>query len=295
MDNRDLKLFKHLATSLHFGQTSRACHVTPSALTRIIQRLEEELGETLFLRDNRSVNLTAAGKVFRSYADDVLQRFELLQGDLSTEDMLSGEISLYCSVTAAYSILPAIFQKFRAVYPEVHINLQTGDAAQALSKLQNRDVDITVAALPDNLPQRVEFLKILETPLVFIVPSAFPETIRIKNKQIDWKNTPIIMADFGLSRDRTDRWFFEKDIVPNVYAQVAGNEAIIAMVALGCGVGVVPGLVLEKSPLQEQIDIVRVEPQLESFSIGICTMKKNMRLPQVDAFWQIAASVSLFV
>ncbi len=295
MDNRDLKLFKHLATSLHFGQTSRACHVTPSALTRIIQRLEEELGERLFLRDNRSVSLTAAGKVFRSYADDVLQRFELLQGDLSTEDMISGEISLYCSVTAAYSILPEIFQKFRAIYPHVHINLQTGDAAQAISKLQNRDVDITVAALPDNLPQRVEFLKILETPLVFIVPSAFPETIRLNDKQIDWKKTPIIMADFGLSRDRTDRWFFEKDIVPNVYAQVAGNEAIIAMVALGCGVGVVPGLVLEKSPLQEQIDIVRVEPELESFSIGICTMKKNMRMPQVDAFWQIAASDSLFI
>jgi len=292
MDNRDLKLFKHLATSLHFGQTSRACHVTPSALTRIIQRLEEELGESLFLRDNRSVSLTAAGKVFRSYADDVLQRFELLQGDLSTEDMLSGEISLYCSVTAAYSILPEIFQKFRTVYPDVHINLQTGDAAQALSKLQNRDVDITVAALPDNLPQRVEFLKILETPLVFIVPSAFPETIYLLGKQIDWRKTPIIMADFGLSRERIDRWFYEKEIVPNVYAQVAGNEAIIAMVALGCGVGVVPELVLEKSPLQEQVDIVRVDPELKSFSIGICTMKKNMRLPQVEAFWQVAVSVS---
>ncbi len=292
MDNRDLKLFKHLATSLHFGQTSRACHVTPSALTRIIQRLEEELGDKLFLRDNRSVSLTAAGKLFRSYADDVLQRFEMLQGDLSTEDTLGGEISLYCSVTAAYSILPEIFQNFRAVYPDVHINLQTGDAAQALSKLQNRDVDVTVAALPDNLPQQVEFLKILETPLVFIGPTAFPETIRLNNNQVDWKKTPIIMADFGLSRDRTDHWFQEKDIVPNVYAQVAGNEAIIAMVALGCGVGVVPGLVLEKSPLQEQIDVVRAEPELESFSIGICTMKKNMRLPQVEAFWQIAASVS---
>ena len=113
MDNRELKLFKHLASSLHFGQTSRACHVTPSALTRIIQRLEEELGETLFLRDNRSVSLTTAGRAFRSYADDVLQRFEVLRGDLSTEDVLGGEISLYCSVTAAYSILPVIFQKFR--------------------------------------------------------------------------------------------------------------------------------------------------------------------------------------
>ncbi len=292
MDNRELKLFKHLTGTLHFGQTSRAYHVTPSALTRIIQRLEEELGEILFLRDNRSVSLTVAGRAFRSYADDVLQRFEVLRGDLSTEDLLGGEISLYCSVTAAYSILPVIFQKFRSVHPDVHINLQTGDAAQALSKLQNRDVNITVAALPDSLPERVEFLKIIETPLVFIVPSAFPETIRFHKKQIDWRETPVIMANFGLSRDRTDHWFHEKNIVPNIYAQVAGNEAIIAMVALGCGVGVVPELVLEKSPLKEQIDIVAVDPELESFSIGICTMKKSMRLPQVAAFWEIASSIS---
>ncbi len=291
MDNRDLKLFKHLTSSLHFGQTSRACHVTPSALTRIIQRLEEELGETLFFRDNRSVSLTAAGRVFRLYADDALQRYEMLRGDLSMEEGLGGEITLYCSVTAAYSILPAIFQKFRSVHPGVHINLQTGDAALALTKLQNKEVDITVAALPDSLPERVEVLEILETPLVFIVPSAFPETIQYQEERVDWSRTPVIIANFGLSRERTDRWFLEKNIVPNVYAQVAGNEAIIAMVALGCGVGVVPGLVLEKSPLQEQIDVVAVSPELESFSIGICTMRKNMRLPQVDAFWEIASSV----
>lgn len=291
MDNRDLKLFKHLASSLHFGQTSRACHVTPSALTRIIQRLEEELGEALFLRDNRSVSLTAAGKVFRSYADDAIQRYEMLRGDLSREEGLGGEVTLYCSVTAVYSILPAIFQKFRSVHPDVHINLQTGDAALALTKLESKEVDITVAALPDSLPESVEFLEIVETPLVFIVPSAFPEMIQYQEEQIDWSQTPVIIANLGLSRERTDRWFQEKNIVPNIYAQVAGNEAIIAMVALGCGVGVVPGLVLEKSPLKEQIDIVTVMPELESFSIGICTMRKNMRLPQVDAFWEIAASV----
>ncbi len=288
MNIRELRLFKHLSGTLHFAQSSRACHVTPSALTRIIQRLEEELGEQLFLRDNRSVILTQAGKAFRSYADDVIQRYELLQGEFSKENVLSGEISLYCSVTAAYSILPAIFQKFRSVHPEVHINLQTGDAALALTKLQNREVDITVAALPDSLPERVEVLNILETPLVFIVPVAFPETVQYNGKEIDWQRTPVITADFGLSRERSDRWFQEKGVVPNIYAQVAGNEAIIAMVALGCGVGVVPELVLEKSPLKEQIDLLAVSPELQSFSIGICTMKKNMNLPQVAAFWEIA-------
>ena len=288
MNIRDLKLFKHLCGTLHFARSSRACHVTPSALTRIIQRLEEELGEQLFLRDNRSVILTSAGKAFRSYADDVIQRYEALQDEFSKDNILGGEISLYCSVTAAYSILPTIFQKFRSAHPEVHINLQTGDAALALTKLQNREADITVAALPDTLPERVEFLKILETPLVFIVPVAFPETVRYKNSTIDWQRTPVITADFGLSRERSDRWFQEKGVNPNIYAQVAGNEAIIAMVALGCGVGVVPELVLEKSPLKEQIDILTVSPELQSFSIGICTVKKNMRLSQVAAFWEIA-------
>ncbi len=293
MDIRDLRLFKHLANSLHFGQTSRACHVTPSALTRIIQRLEEELGEILFLRDNRSVTLTDAGKIFRSYADDVLQRFEMLRTDLSQEDVLGGEISLYCSVTAAYSILPDIFQQFRSLHPEVHINLQTGDAALALTKLQNREADIVVAALPKNLSPQVEFLKIVETPLVFIAPRSFPEIVEYNKQAIDWAVTPIIMADFGLGRERTDRWFRAKKLVPHIYAQVAGNEAIIAMVALGCGVGVVPGLVLEKSPLQDQIEILAVRPELESFSIGICTMKKNIRLPQVSAFLTIASGLSL--
>jgi len=288
MNIRNLKLFKHLCGTLHFARSSRACHVTPSALTRIIQRLEEELGEQLFLRDNRSVILTSAGKAFRSYADDVIQRYEVLQDEFSKENVLNGEISLYCSVTAAYSILPVIFQKFRSAHPEVHINLQTGDAALALTKLQNREADITVAALPDTLPERVEFLKILETPLVFIVPMAFPETVQYKNGKIDWQRTPVITADFGLSRERSDRWFQEKAVTPNIYAQVAGNEAIIAMVALGCGVGVVPELVLEKSPLKEQIGVLAVSPELQSFSIGICTVKKNMRLSQVAAFWEIA-------
>lgn len=291
MNIRKLRLFKHLATSLHFGQSSRACHVTPSALTRIIQRLEDTLGEPLFLRDNRSVTLTAAGKVFRSYADDVLQRYELLKGELSGDGALTGEISLYCSVTAAHSILPAILQKFRAIHPNVHINLQTGDAALALTKLQNREVDITVAALPESLPPGVEFLKKVETPLVFIAPVSFPEILQIGTAGIDWGRTPVIIPDFGLSRERIDGWFQAKQINANVYAQVAGNEAIIAMVALGCGVGVVPKLVLEKSPLEEQIEIISVDPELKPFSIGICIRKKQVRLPQVEAFWEIAASV----
>ncbi|MBW1749456.1 MAG: HTH-type transcriptional activator IlvY [Deltaproteobacteria bacterium] len=292
MDTQKLRLFTHLAGSLHFGRTSRACNITPSALTRTIQRLEEEIGEQLFIRDNRSVSLTTAGELFRNYAEDVILRREQLRVQLAREQELSGTISLYCSVTAAYSILPNIFQQFRTAYPQVHIKLQTGDAARALTYLQNREADITIAALPKKVPPRVEFLKIMDTPLVFIGPTNYEDTVQYSNNTIDWHHTPIIMPDIGLSRQRIDRWFATKKITPDIYAQVAGNEAIIAMVSLGCGVGVVPLLVLEKSPLQKQVTTLDISPKLSPFSIAICTMKKKNRSPQVQAFWEMASRKS---
>ncbi|MCF8070292.1 MAG: HTH-type transcriptional activator IlvY [Desulfobacterales bacterium] len=288
MDIRELKIFRHLAESLHFGHTSRAYNLTPSTLTRTIQRLENALDEKLFFRDNRSVFLTPAGETFKKYADDVIERWAVLQHSLADDGELSGDISLYCSVTAVYSILPGILSKFREAYPAVQIKLETGDAARALTKVQNGEIDVSIAALPEKRPPRLELMKVIETPLVFITPMRFPETVIYKNKKIDWHKTPIIMAERGLSRERIDRWFSKKNVMPNIYARVAGNEGIIAMVSLGCGIGVVPRLVLEKSPLQNQIKIIAVSPQLAPFSIGVCTIKKNLMNPKIQAIWKIA-------
>ncbi len=286
MDIRVLQLFKHLAGTLHFGMTSHECNITPSGLTRTIQRIEEELGKQLFVRDKRSVELTDAGKLFLEYAEDAILRWKEMMGQMKGDGVLRGELSLYCSVTAIFSILPSLLKRFRVAYPEVQLHLQTGDAAMALTKLQNREVDVTIAALPDTLPKRLDFIKIIDTPLLFIAPIGFPDTVKKINGSIDWLTTPLIVAERGLSRIRVERWFAEKRILPNIYAQVAGNEAIITMVSLGCGVGVVPGLVLEQSSLKNQVSIMSVTPQLEPFSVGVCTTEKNRGNPVVQAFWE---------
>ncbi len=288
MNLQELKLFRHLAASLHFGRTSRACNLTPSALTRTIQRLEEELGQPLFIRDNRSVALTPAGEIFREYAEDALQRWQELTNRLAAGEVPGGQLSLYCSVTAVYGILPNLLGRFREKYPRVHLNLQTGDAARALVKLRNDEAEVAIAALPETRPAGLEFLPLIETPLVFIGSARFPAAVIYQDREIDWQRTPLIMAERGLSRERLDRWLAARQVEPNIYAQVAGNEAIIAMVSLGCGVGVVPRLVLEKSPLLEQIRILRVTPELKPFSVGVCTPAKNLANPIIRAFWTIA-------
>ena len=74
-----MSLFQHLAGSLHFGKTAAANHVSPSTLSRAIQRLEEQLGSQLLIRDNRSVVLTREGQQFLNYVDQQIDQFELLK------------------------------------------------------------------------------------------------------------------------------------------------------------------------------------------------------------------------
>src|SRR3954468_12884700 len=66
--HQELSLFLHLADGLHFARSAKVLHMSPSALTRAIQRLEEELGQPLFQRNRRRVALTRAGEIFRDHA-----------------------------------------------------------------------------------------------------------------------------------------------------------------------------------------------------------------------------------
>ena len=295
MDIRTLKLFRHLSGSLHFARTSQACHITPSALTRVIQRLENDVGERLFVRDNRSVELTYAGLAFKKYTEDVLLRWDRLQGELSEDDILQGELAIYCSVTAAYSILPDIITRYRTVHPKVQIRLETGDPARSLGRLKNRDADVVIAALPGKGLKQIEVLNMATSPLVFIASKRYPEVIvrhpdSIDQGRIDWEKTPMILADTGLSRESMDLWFARNQVVPNVYSRVAGHEAIIALVNLGCGMGLVPRLVLEKSPLVGDMEILPGMPELPPYEIGLCTRKNSLVNPKIMALWEIASS-----
>ena len=98
----------------------------------------------------------------------------------------------------------------------------------------------------------------------------------------------MILSESGIARERVNRWFAEQGVRPNIYAQVGGNEAIVSMVSLGFGVGVVPQLVVENSPMQSKIEVLSVQPQLEPFTIGLCVLRRKMHNPRIQAFWNLA-------
>jgi LysR family positive regulator for ilvC len=292
MDHKALRQFLALAETLHFGRASEQAHVSPSTLSRAIKQLELNIGVALFLRDNRHVSLTPEGELFLDYAREALTQWEQFQNQISGDTgELQGEISIYCSVTASYSFLYDLLSAFRHNHPRIEIKLHTGDPESAIGRVLSGAEDLTIAARPDTLPAGLAFKPITTSALVFIAPARNTgmESVLPPNSNAGWANTPMILSESGLARKRVNLWFKHKRIKPKIYAQVAGHEAIVSMVSLGFGVGVVPKIVLDNSPLAQQVRVLDIQPQLEAYQVGLFTLDRKLKNPLINAFW---ASVS---
>jgi LysR family positive regulator for ilvC len=293
MDYDSLRLYLHLSRTLHFLRTSRECHVSPSTLSRTIQRLEQQTGWPLFERDRRTVKLTPEGARFAEHARDTLERWERLQRDLGGKNGgdLKGTIAIFASATACQSFLPDILSGFRQRYPEITLKLETGYAADALEMLDQGRVDVTVAALPRTVPRALVSRVLLHTPLVFVAPTSPCEVERrCAARPLDWNALPVVLPSGGLAREAADRWFKRHRARPHVYGEVPGSEAILALVSLGCGVGVVPRLVLDKSPLRANVRVLpfgQGQDHLGEFRVGVATQRRKLTSPLVRTFWQV--------
>lgn len=283
----ELKNFLVLADLLHFGRASQACHLSPSALTRSIQRIEDSVGKTLFLRDNRTVSLTPAGETLRNYAAATLRDWETLREQLNDDYTVSGPLSIYASVTAVYSLLPDLLEAYRETYPDVQLELRTGSAEASIQQVINGEIDISVAALPDRQHPRLEFMPLTETDLVFVAQNKAKD-LPLRKGKLDLSSAPLVLPRTGLSRRRLDLWLKKHKIQPNISAEVSGNEGILAMVRMGCGIGIVPELVLERSPFRKDVEKIHAAPELEPYVVGLCSTTKNLARPSIDALWQLA-------
>ncbi len=290
MNTEKLRLFTALAETLHFHRASDRCNVSPSTLSRSIQQLESELNSQLFTRDNRSVSLTPKGEHFLQFARETLQQWETLKDSMQHgQEELTGSLSLYCSVTASYSFLYEILADFRLQQPLIEIKLHTGDPALAVHRVISGNEDIAIAAKQKNMPQAVSFKRIAYSPLILIQPLSDSWFRTPASSPSYWQSVPFILSEQGVARERINDWFRQHNLSPNIYAQVAGHEAIVSMVSLGFGLGLVPKIVLDNSPLSSKVKPLSIQLPLKPYELGLCVLNKRLKSPIIKAFWEQCA------
>jgi LysR family transcriptional regulator, positive regulator for ilvC len=280
-EDRELEVFLHLCRTLNYGRTSMDCHVSPSTLTRTIQRLEARAGSRLLDRGPRGVALTAEGHRFREYARQAVELWRDYREARPTPPGLTGSLSVFATVTACQTLLPDLLAPFRATHPQVRIDLRTGDAAAALARLDEGDTDVAVAGVPDRLPDSLLSRTLATTDLVLVTAV---------DSGADPLGGPFVLPRRGIVREAAERWFRRggHGRAPDVAAEPDGHEALLTLVALGYGTGVVPRLVLDTSVARDRLAVVPIEPPPPPFTIGLCVRRADLRRPVIAALWSLA-------
>ncbi len=297
LDSEDFRRFELLAQTLHFGRAARALGMSPSALTRRVQAMEEELGQPLLLRDQRSVRLTTAGERFRKFARAQSEQWEQLKNDLSEQNASpTGELHIACTVTACHSILPRLLSLSRKRHPGLTLRLITQDATRSLVQLEEGEVDLAVIPTDDQPPPHLEALVLGTTELAFIAPRdssllGLPKGA-IPRDAATLMRLPLVAPIGGLERKRLDAWLAERDIEPHIVAEVRGNEGLIAMVSLGSGIALVPRLVLDSSPLKASVRVLTELEPPPGYDVALCARPKSLRRDVVRVFWELAGEAS---
>jgi LysR family positive regulator for ilvC len=272
LEHRELELFLHLARTLNYGRTSLECHVSAATLTRTIQRLEARVGVQLLDRGPRGVVLTAEGRRFTTYAEQALELWADYRSGSAEPTGLSGELRIFATVTACQTLLPDLLAPLRAQHPQIRLDIRTGDAAAALARLDEGEVDAAVAGVPKRLPQTLVAQTVAVTDLMLV-----------KSRNSTSEDGPYVVPARGLVRENAFRWFRRNGVKPAIAAEPDGHEALLALVALGVGVGVVPRLVLESSAVRDQL--VELPADLEPLTIGLCARRADLHRPLVAALW----------
>ncbi|HUP87330.1 MAG TPA: HTH-type transcriptional activator IlvY [Acidimicrobiales bacterium] len=284
----EFRLFLHLATTLHYGRTAADCHISQPTLSRTITRIERQIGARLFERDRRGVYLTSEGARFRRVAEEILSAWEsFAEGDPSSGTEVRGTVALYCSVTASQTLLPNLLRVFHAAHPAARLALHTGYADDALAKIDDGTVQVAIAPLPDRMPRNLLVKVIARANLV---PVAAVGHNAAPGRKQAWKSVPFVLPSSGLVRNLIDQWLARNSMRPASVTEAVGHEAVLALVAAGWGVGIVPDLVAAQSALAGGFRTLRPPSPLPSFDVGVCTHPDHLTTRVVDAFWTTVSS-----
>ena len=240
MDLAALRIFKSVVEHGGINKAAAKLHRVPSNVTTRIKQLEEHLGAKLFLRVGRRLALSTEGRLLLTYADQLLR----LSSEAETamrNGKPRGTLRIGALESTAASRLPPVLSRYHALYPDVRIELVTGTSGALVERVHQQYLEAAFVAEPFNAEGLVSQTVFVEE-LVLITPKSDGPVRSAK----DIGNRTVIAFATGCSyRRRLESWLGASKLLPDRVIEFQSYHAIIACVAAGSGIAIVPRAVLE--------------------------------------------------
>ena len=239
MNLTDLAIFKAVVKEGGIVRAARKLHRVQSSVTSRIQQLEASVGTRLFLRNKQRLHLSSSGEVLLAYADRLLGLAEEARNAVA-DGPPRGVLRLGALESTAASRLPAVFCEFHDRFPDVRIELITGTNDALTTAVSDRRIDAAFVAVAPNRPE-LSHSPVFKEKLVLITSLAHAPVKR----PADVAHDTVISFPRGCAYRRVlERWTGDKDLSSVRVLELGSYHAIVACVASGTGIAIVPQSVL---------------------------------------------------
>lgn len=239
MELSDLQVFRAVIQAGGVARAGETLHRAQSSVSARIRVLEEKLGVELFLREGRKLQLTPSGRILAGYADRLLDLASEAAGAVRT-DRPTGVLRLGAMESTAAVRLPAPLGRFHERYPEVAMELYSGDPQALVRQVLDGELDAALVVAPVT-DRRLASKAIYDEELVIVAESAHAAISSPK----DLRSTTILAFHAGCPhRQRLEDWFARGHVMPERIVEVASYNLILGCVAVGMGIALLPGSVL---------------------------------------------------
>jgi len=236
MELRSLHYFVRIAELGSITRAAAHLHVAQPALTRHVQRLEDELNVALFTRANRGVRLTEAGQKLLDGATRILRDLERTGDEIRAQDAHpSGKIILGITPTLCPVLVPELFARMRRDYPMIELKVMHAGMVRLEEFVIDGRVDIALLSELSRSRLIVSTRIAAEEMVLVTRPGARPSGI-VGGDELS--RTPLVLGD-GL-RAAMDALLAGLGIELSVEIELNDHETIRLMVAQGAGAAVLP-------------------------------------------------------
>ena len=239
MDLAALRIFKAVSEYGGVNKAAEKLHRVPSNVTTRVKQLEESLGTKLFVRQNRSLALSQEGRLLLTYADRLLRLSAEAENALRNGKP-RGTLRIGALESTSATRLPPVLSRYHQLYPDVQIELVTGTSGALVSLVHRQDIEAAFVAQPFN-DQGLAMQSVFVEELVLIAAKSFG---RIRSPKDIGKRTVIAFATGCSYRRRLESWLATANVLPDRVMEFQSYHAIVACVAAGSGIAVVPRSVI---------------------------------------------------
>jgi LysR family hydrogen peroxide-inducible transcriptional activator len=241
MELDQLRYFLRVAERRNFTRAAEDLLISQPALSRSIQRLEEELGQPVFERQTRTLQLTEAGLLLQARAQQVLTIIDDTKAQI-TDDGETGRIRVGAIPTIAPYFLPQVLKRFSNQYPKATLIVNENTTDQLLKSCIQGEVDVAVVALPV-AARHLEVAELFEEELLLVMPPDHELAGREKIGLRDVKPYPFVLLDEAhCLTDNIMSFCRQRAFQPVTMERTSQLTTVLELVSLSHGVSMIPAM-----------------------------------------------------